>query len=59
MTEMLVWLLISYSAGLYNEGNTTNVAMFKEEVQCEHVLKNLPGRSKIAKGIQAKVLVPK
>ncbi len=59
MTEMLVWLMISYSAGYYNAGNITNVAMFKEVSQCEHVLKNLPGTQQNAKCIQAKVLVPK
>lgn len=59
MTTMLVWLLISVSGGYYNHGTATNIAMFKDVSQCEHVLKNIPSDQVKAKCIQAEILVPK
>ena len=61
MIEIMVWLLIAQSDGVYNRGNVSVVERFASEVQCEHVRKNIPGSGNNfdAKCVQARVLVPK
>lgn len=60
MVEILVWMLLTTSDGNYNRGNVNSVAMFKTEVQCEHVKKNIPLPGNLeAKCVQANILVQK
>jgi hypothetical protein len=41
LTTVLVWLLMVSD---HNGDGTKVVAKFKDQNQCEHVLKNIPGR---------------
>jgi hypothetical protein len=60
MTEVLVWLLLVTRAGGYNGGNVSVVERFSSEVQCTHVLNNIPNSSNVrAKCVQANTLVVK
>lgn len=60
MTIMLVWLLIATSHGSYTRGNVTVLERFKDQVQCEHVQRNIPASDwVVSKCIQAHILVPK
>ena len=60
MVEVLVWMLLTTSDGAYNRGTVNSIAMFKTEVQCEHVKKNIPRSGNWeAKCVQANILVQK
>ena len=57
MNTIIVWLLISVSAGSYNQGTTTVIGRFPDENSCKYVEQNLPRQSVIStKCIQAKIV---
>ena len=59
MTTVVVWLLISVSAGYYNEGTVTVLERFPSAGDCEYVRQRMPSAHASSRCVQAKIVVPK
>lgn len=58
MTTVTVWILISISAGFYNQGTTTVIAHFADARTCEKAAEQIKGAND-KQCIQAEIVATK
>lgn len=57
MIEIVVYMLISVSDGMYNKGTVTNIAYFKTLESCKEVGEEISGYNTDVKCIKSMILV--
>lgn len=57
MIEVVVFMLLNISDGMYNRGTVTNVAYFQSEEKCQEVKKEIEGNNNTTKCVQATILI--